>query len=119
MAKATIEVLVDDLDGSEAAESVRLGWNGQWRELDLSDKNRAALSKAFDKYWDAARPVRNQRSSRRRGRSSARTGSGRSNGTRDPKAIREWAHANGIPVPARGRIPGQLEERYNQATGRN
>ena len=120
MAKATIEVLVDDLDGSEAVASVQLGWNGQWRELDLSKKNLAALSKAFDKYWDAGRPVSSQRPSRRRRRSrpTRRTAPGPTNRQRDPKAIREWAHANGIPVPSRGRIPGEVERRYNQATGR-
>ena len=47
MAKTMVEVLVDDLDGSEAVESVRIGWNGQWRELELSEKNLAALSKSF------------------------------------------------------------------------
>jgi len=29
MAKATVEVLVDDLDGSDAVETVRLGRNGE------------------------------------------------------------------------------------------
>jgi hypothetical protein len=57
MAKVTVEVLVDDLDGSEGAETVRLGWNGDWREIDLSKRNRASLSKALDKYWNAGRPV--------------------------------------------------------------
>ena len=27
-----VEVLVDDLDGSEGADTVRIGWNGEWRE---------------------------------------------------------------------------------------
>ena len=57
MAKAMVEVLVDDLDGSEGAETVRLGWNGDWHELELSTKNLASLSKALDKYWDAGRVV--------------------------------------------------------------
>ncbi len=35
MAKATVETLVDDLDGSQAFETVRIGWNGDWREIDL------------------------------------------------------------------------------------
>ncbi len=116
MAKTTIEVLVDDLDGSEAVESVRLGWNGQWRDLDLSEKNLAALSKTFDKFWDVGRPVRSQRSPRRRGRRTNNTARAVGNGQRDPKAIREWAHTNGIPVPSRGRIPGQVQHQYNQAT---
>ena len=43
MAKAMVEVLVDDLDGSEGAETVRIGWNGEWRELELSKKNLSAF----------------------------------------------------------------------------
>jgi hypothetical protein len=39
------------------------------------------------------------------------------NGDRDPKAIRRWAQANGIAVPARGRIPGRVLDQYRQATG--
>ena len=61
MAKTLVEVLVDDLDGTEAVESVRLGWNGQWRQLELSEKNLAALSKAIDRFWDAGRPIKGGR----------------------------------------------------------
>ncbi len=57
MAKATVEVLIDDLDGSEGAETVTLGWNGDWRELDLSKRSLASLSRTLDKYWDVGRPV--------------------------------------------------------------
>jgi hypothetical protein len=118
MAKETIEVLVDDLDGSEAVESVRIGWNGQWRELELSEKNAAALAKAFDKFWNVARPVRNAGAASRRGRSTTRSASS-TNGERDPKAIRLWAEQNRIAVPSRGRIPGAVEEQYNRAVGRS
>ena len=119
MAKATVDVLVDDLDGSEGVETVRIGWNGDWRELDLSKKNLASLSKAFDKYWNVSRPVSaDGRSSRRR--SPKRTSSSRSaKATRDPKLIRAWATDNGIPIPGRGRIPGDVERRYNEANGRS
>src|SRR5215207_11711789 len=106
MTKETIEVLVDDLDGSEAVESVRIGWNGQWRELELSEKNSAALAKAFDKFWNVARPVPEGGTTPRRGRAASRS----TNGKRDPKAIRVWAEENGIPVPSRGRIPREVEE---------
>jgi nucleoid-associated protein Lsr2 len=120
MAKVTVEVLVDDLDGSEGAETVRLGWNGDWREIDLSKKNRASLSRALDRYWNAARPVAGERQSSRR-RGSIRTTSSRSTNTskRDPKVIRAWATEHGIAVPARGRIPGEVEQRYNLAHARS
>ncbi len=119
MAKATVEVLVDDLDGSEGAETVRLGWNGDWREVELSKKNLASLSKALDKYWNVGRPVLGEGRSSRRARS-GRTMSSRSTmATRDPKVIRAWATENGIAVPTRGRIPGDVERQYNDASGRS
>jgi hypothetical protein len=118
MAKVTVEVLVDDLDGSDGAETVRLGWNGDWREIDLSKRNRASLSRALGRYWDAARPVTAPRSNSRR--RSRRNGPLRSTETarRDPKAIRAWATEQGIAVPARGRIPTAVEDQYNQAMTR-
>ena len=118
MAKATVDVLVDDLDGSEGVETVQIGWNGDWRELDLSKKNLASLSKAFDKYWNVSRPVSAKgRTSRRRRR---KTSSSRSvKAGRDPKVIRAWAMDNGISVPARGRIPSDVERRYNEASRRS
>ena len=119
MAKETVEVLVDDLDGSEGVETVRLGWNGEWRELDLSRKNLASLSRAVDRYWNVSRPVsRNGQSSNRR--PSEPTKSVRRAGAkRDPKMIRAWAVNNGIAVPTRGRIPGDVERQYNDANGRS
>ena len=120
MAKATVDVLIDDLDGSEGAETVRLGWNGDWRELDLSKKNLAALSKALDKYWKVSRPVSADGQSSRRHRPSKPTSSrsAKAKAKRDPKLIRAWATDNGISVPARGRIPSEVERQYNEANGR-
>jgi hypothetical protein len=119
MAKATVEVLVDDLDGSEGVETVRLGWNGEWRELDLSKKNLASLSSAVDRYWNASRPVsRNGQSSSRRPSKPTKS-SRRAKAKRDPKMIRAWAVDNGIAVPTCGRIPGDVERQYNDANGRS
>ena len=106
MAKAMVEVLVDDLDGSEGAETVRIGWNGEWRGLlELSKKNVSALSRALDRYWDVSRPAR--------GMGAGAVGPGRHRRGRlvrpsaaaIQKMIRAWAIDNGISVPARGRIP--------------
>ena len=116
MATTTVEVLVDDLDGSEAVETVRLGWDGEWRELDLSKRNLAALSRVFDKYWNAGRPTAGERRStpERRRKSPSRSTRAR----RDPKVIRAWATENGIEMPARGRIPTDVERQYNEAQSR-
>ena len=85
MAKATVEVLVDDLDGSEGAETVRIGWNGEWRELELSKKNLSALSRALDKYWDVSRPVSRDGHAGGRRRSTRARSSRPAKRTRDPK----------------------------------
>jgi hypothetical protein len=117
MAKATMEVLVDDLDGSEGAQTVRIGWNGDWREVDLSKRNLASLSRALDRYWNVGRSVS---AGGRAGRRRATTRSSRSTGSkRDPKMIRAWARDNGIAVPGRGRIPGEVERQYDEANRRS
>ena len=120
MAKATIDVLVDDLDGSEGAETIQLGWNGEWRELDLSKRNLASLSGALDRYWDVARPAPVDGQSNRRRRpgpsTPARASKAKSTATRDPKLIRAWATHNGLSVPTRGRIPGDIEDSTTNGT---
>ena len=47
MAHQTNVILIDDLDGSEATTTIRIGWNGEWRELDLNDRNVAAADRAL------------------------------------------------------------------------
>jgi Lsr2 len=120
MAKATVEVLIDDLDGSEGAATVTLGWNGDWRELDLSKRNLASLSRTLDRYWKVGRPVPGDRqSTTRRSRRSKAASPRSAKAKRDPKLIRAWATENGIAVPARGRIPVDVERKYNEVSGRS
>jgi Lsr2 len=113
VAREVIERITDDLDGTEGAQTVRIGWQGEWREIDLGERNLSALSKGFDRFWEAARPVRGGAAPTTRARRSSRAKAG----GRDPRAIRVWARENGIAVPARGRIPGSIEDQYNQAVG--
>ena len=115
MAQATVKVLIDDLDGSDAADTVRIGWNGDWRELDLSKKNLTSLSRLLDKYWNAARPVSTSAGARRRNGAKSTARARKPTASRDPKLIRAWAIDNGIAVPARGRLPGEVEQQYNDA----
>jgi hypothetical protein len=118
MATTTVEVVVDDLDGTAGAQTVTLGWNGAWRELDLSKKNIASLSRALDRYWTAGRPASANGQPSRRSRRKA--SSSRSvPPKRDPKVIRAWATENRIAVPARGRIPADVERQYNDANGQS
>jgi hypothetical protein len=60
MAKSTVVYLTDDLDGSEANETITFGFDGKTYEIDLNKKNAAALRKALKPYVDAGRSVSRQ-----------------------------------------------------------
>jgi len=59
-----IEELLDDVDGSAAVHTVRIGWGNEWREIHLSDANLATLGRELERFWDAARPVALRRTRR-------------------------------------------------------
>lgn len=112
MAKKVIEELVDDLDGSTAARTIRIGWDDEWRELELSEKNLAAFSKSFDRFWDAARPTASSPGSPGRGKPKAK--SARRNGSTtdyNREDFKTWAVENDIKLN-RGRPPRELVDRF-------
>ena len=116
MAREVIEKLIDDLDGGDAVETVTFGLDGATFEIDLSKKNAAALRKSLARYVSTAR--RSPTSSRSTRRKAAPSTNG-AKGKRDFDILqlREWAGANKVAVPARGRIPNSVVERYRQAGG--
>src|SRR6187549_1747899 len=98
MAQKVHIVLVDDLDGSEATDSVSFGLDGTSYEIDLNEANAAALREALSGYVGHARKVGSARRSGRKSSSAAATTDGAS-----AKEIRDWARSNGYDVPDRGR----------------
>ncbi len=106
MAQQTTVTLTDDLDGGKAAETVSFGLDGRIYEIDLSKKNAAALRKALGEFTASARQVRS-------GRPVVRTA--QPSGKVDARAIREWAQENGYKVSARGRVPADVVERFQEA----
>ena len=66
MAQKVHIVLVDDLDGSDATQTVSFGLDGTSYELDLNDKNAAALREALSGYVGHARKVGASRRGRAR-----------------------------------------------------
>ena len=113
MAQKVQVLLVDDLDGGEAAETVSFGLDGTSYEIDLSKRNADGLRDALAKYVGSARKT---------GRTSTRSGGGRSRSAgsaaidRDQAAaIRAWAKKQGLKVSDRGRIPASIIEQYNAA----
>jgi hypothetical protein len=106
-------LLVDDIDGAEASETVEFGLDGVTYEIDLSDTNARALRDQLAPYIAEGRKV----SGRRRASGGRASGRGRSGGgTEAPAAqIREWARANGYDVPDRGRVSAEVKEAYAAA----
>ncbi|GAB3596005.1 Lsr2 family protein [Angustibacter peucedani] len=112
MAQKVQVVLIDDLDGGDAAETVTFGLDGVSYEIDLNDKNAAKLRDALAVWVGNARKVTGR---------SARSGSARTTAARrsasgeDVAAIREWAKSHGHQVSERGRISAAVREAYDKA----
>lgn len=111
MAQKVNIILVDDIDGSEAEETVTFGLDGTSYEIDLNAANAQALRDAMAGYVGYARKVTTAR--RSAGRKSAPAASA---GGTSAAEIREWARSNGYDVPERGRIPGNVREAFEAAS---
>jgi Lsr2 len=108
-------LLTDDLDGSTAQETIRFKLDGTDYEIDLNKKNAKSLRDALGKYTAAARRTGPAARSASNGRRSRNSTTGRDV---NPRAVREWAAKNNIPVSARGRIPQDLLAQFKAAGGR-
>jgi hypothetical protein len=106
MAIRRITILEDDLDGSDADETVMFALDGTAYEIDLTDKHASDLRSALRPYVEAGRKVS---SSRIKGRST------RSGKVPSSAQVRAWADGLGLPVNARGKIRADILEKY-QAT---
>ena len=104
MAQKVTVTMTDDIDGTQAAESVSFRIDGTSYEIDLSKKNAAALRRMFTPYIEHARKVP-------RG---ARAGRLSRNRQRSPD-VRAWAKSQGIQVSERGRIPASVVAQYEEA----
>lgn len=114
MAQKVNIVLVDDLDGSEATQTVAFGLDGASYEIDLNDAHAEELREALAGYIGHARKAAG--AARRGGRrSSGATSSAAATGGPSAKEIREWARDNGFDVPERGRVSAEVREAYDAA----
>jgi len=107
MAQKVQVILVDDLDGGDAAETVTFGLDGVSYEIDLSKANAARLRESLAAWVGHARRV-GGRASRGRRVGATRGGSSSS-------AIRDWARAQGQQVSERGRISARIKAAYDAA----
>lgn len=104
-------LLVDDLDGGEADETVTFALDGKTYEIDLTTSNADKLRGLLEPYARSGR--------RTGGRAATGRGKGRAvaGGNKDTAEIRKWARENGHNVNDRGRVPAEIREAYEKANG--
>ena len=108
MATKVITELLDDIDGTEAAETVRFGLNGTSYEIDLSAANVKKLHAALAPFVENGRRTASDR------RVSVTPSGKRARGSRpDMAQIREWARSQGHNLGDKGRIPAKIVEAYD------
>jgi hypothetical protein len=106
MAQKVQVLLLDDIDGGDADETVQFSLDGNAYEIDLSNKNAAKLRDALAPYVGSARRSR-------RGRRGGAGGGAR--GRNDTTAVRDWARSQGLKVSDRGRIPADIMAKYDES----
>jgi hypothetical protein len=105
MAQKVHVVLVDDIDQSDAEETVSFALDGKEYAIDLNKKNAGALRDALAPFVAHARPVAGRRRA-----STSRGSSGPA-----PAEIRAWARDAGFDVPERGRVSAEVRDAYAAA----
>lgn len=106
MAQRIVYRLEDDLDNSEAAETIVFGLDSVSYEIDLSEENAAKLRDLLAPYVASGRRVGGKRKI---------AGRRRSGGANSATEIRAWANENGYKVSTRGRVPAEVREAYERA----
>lgn len=105
MAQKVRVLLIDDVDGTDAVETISFGLDGVTYEIDLNEKNAAKLRDDMAQWTGHARRSGGRK---RTGRSAASSGSSASK-------IRAWAREKGYEVSERGRVPAEIREAYEKA----
>jgi len=114
MAQKTQVILTDDLDGSEATQTITFAFQGTSYEIDLNDEHAASIEESFAEWISNARKTTGGRS----GGAPARSSSSRSSSSpkrSDLDAVRAWARENGHEISDRGRVSNKVLEAYDAA----
>lgn len=101
MAQRTAITLIDDIDGGEAAETVKFDLDGKFYEIDLSQEHAAELRESLARFVDAGR--RRSRSGKAFHHTAVKP---------DASTLRAWARSQGMEVPPRGRIPQHVYDAF-------
>ena len=110
MAQKVQVTLVDDIDGSQADETVSFSLDGVSYEIDLTAARAQELRDSLAPWLGHARRAGGRKQSGRRSRS------GGSSSSSEAGKIREWAKEHGYNVSERGRISAEIREAYEKAS---
>jgi hypothetical protein len=111
MAQRVHVEMVDDLDGSEASQTVPFSLDGVNFEIDLSEGNASALRDELARYVSAARRIGGRKVRLATGQSLSGSASSGTDRERN-RLVREWAQANGYAVADRGRLSSEIIAGY-------
>ncbi len=112
MAQRTQVLLIDDIDGSSADETVIFGLDGTAYEIDLSTPNAELLRKSLAEYVaHSRRPTLGRGFARRRSAAKPVLAASKL----DAASVRSWARDNGYAVNDRGRVAAEIVEAYRAA----
>lgn len=108
MAQRVHIILTDDIDDSEAAETVTFALDGVGYEIDLSAENAARLREGLALFISHGRKQAAAKApaSRRR---APKAGGG------EAAKVREWARSQGMTVSDRGRVSAEIRAAYEAA----
>jgi hypothetical protein len=111
--------LLDDMDGSQAEETVKFGLDGTHYEIDLNDKHAEQLRAGLAKYiLHGRRMGRAAPGTTAAPRRATNAGPARNDRAQN-QAIRDWARSKGLGISERGRIPQHLVDRYEVEAGKS
>jgi hypothetical protein len=113
MAQKVQVILVDDIDGGEADETVSFSLDGVSYEIDLSESNATELRDALAQWVGHARRV-GGRSTTRRAAAPKKNGAAPA-AKADLAEVRSWARESGYEVSDRGRVSAQILQAYDEA----
>ena len=101
---ATQTILIDDIDGSTATQTIIFAINHEPYSLDLNDKNAKKFWEALQPFIDAAKGLKQAHQQEVEAEAAAVT---------QRQTIRDWARKKGYDVAARGKIPQEVIDAYN------
>jgi hypothetical protein len=114
MAQKVQVILVDDVDGGEAEETVSFALDGVSYEIDVSAENAEAIREAISPWIGHARRVGGRASSRSRA-AVAKPRNGAAPARVDLADVRAWARDAGYQVSDRGRVSSEVMTAYESA----